>query len=121
MTYEYILPALFLILSNLIKSSSTTTKSPFDTGYDFLSGLPVDLTFVATSVILLTSNSLNGASLTSALICLIVGGLQCSFLYKTQIKFYDDKKILFSYCFLLINMTTTFIVYYTISSYEVRL
>jgi len=121
MTYEYILPALFLILSNLIKVSATSTKNPFDTFYDFLSGLPVDLTFVATSVIFLSSGGLNTASLTSAFICFIVGALQCAFIYKTQILFYDAKKILCSYLFLLLNVITTLIVYYTIFFYEVRL
>lgn len=121
MTYEYLLPALFLILSNLIKGSSTSTKHPFDTFYDFLSGLPVDLTFVATSVILLSSGGLNSSSLTSALLCFIVGALQCSLFYKAQIIFYDNKKIVRSYLFFLINMVTTIIVYYVICFYEVKL
>ncbi|MDC4874563.1 hypothetical protein NQ913_09050, partial [Acinetobacter baumannii] len=86
MTYEYLLPVLFVILSNMIKSGVTTTKNVFDSCYDFLSGLPVDLTFVATSVILLSSGGLNNASLTSALICFIVGTAECAFLYTGQIK-----------------------------------
>lgn len=121
MTYEYLLPALFLILSNMIKAGLTTTKNAFDSCYDFLSGLPVDLTFVATSVILLSSGGLNNASLTSALICFIVGTGQSAFLYKGQIKFLDDKKILFSFLAFLMNMITTIIVYYVIFSYEVKL
>lgn len=121
MTYEYILPAIFLILSNLMKAGFTTNKNVFDTGYDFLSGLPVDLTFVATSVILLSSGGLNNASLMSALICLLVGGVQSAFVYKGQIKLLDDKKTFFSFLAFLLNITITGIVYYVICFYEVKL
>ncbi|PJI30889.1 hypothetical protein [Acinetobacter pseudolwoffii] len=76
MSYEYIIPALFLIFSNLLKTGFITKKGIWATFYDFISGLPADLTFVTVSLVLISPVVALKEHIFAAIFLLILAGLQ---------------------------------------------
>ena len=111
MSYEYIIPALFLILSNLLKTGFITKKGVWETFYDFISGLPADLTFVAVSLVLISPEVVKKGHIFSAIVFLILAGVQLGFVYKGQLSLLDNKKIGQSFWVFLLNMLITILVF----------
>lgn len=111
MNYEYIISALFLIFSNLLKTGFITKKGVWGTFYDFVSGLPADLTFVAVSLVLISPVVVSKVHIFAAIAFLILASLQLCLVYKGQLKLLDNNKLGQSVAVLVCNVILTIFVF----------
>lgn len=110
----FLLSALLLLISTTLRIFITNRKGTANAIQEIVIGLPVDLTFVAFSIVIVSSN-LNTDFITyhSLLIALVVllGVIQLGAIYKPGKEYIEDEEFLKAWLLWALNAIITFLLF----------
>lgn len=111
------LSLLVVLLSALLKSGITNNGGTTATAWEIGLGLPVDLSFVAFSLVLTATTYLPGAErfkVAIAFAVLLLAVIQLIFFYRPSKGYYEGKSFLKAFGIFAFNMALTFFCLYVI-------